>query len=84
MVELTSYIKGIASMMEKVDTLVTDSVWESIHSQVQEFVQNRLSAMQKTSFRKKKDLTRYDATNAMFITRFTEDTHSVPRFYKMR
>ena len=52
MVELTSYIKGIASMMEKVDTLVTDSVWESIHSQVQEFVQNRLSAMQKTSLRK--------------------------------
>ena len=70
-------------MMEKVDTLVTDSVWESIHSQVQEFVQNRLSAMQKTSFRKKKDLTRYDATNAMFITTFTEDTYSAPRFYKM-
>jgi hypothetical protein len=60
MVELTSYIKGVASMMEKVDTLVADSVWESIHSQVQEFVQNRLSGIQKSSFRKKKDLARYD------------------------
>lgn len=58
MVELTSYIKGIGSMMERVDTSVADSVWESIHSQVQEFVQNRLSAIQRTSFKKKKDLVR--------------------------
>lgn len=58
MVELSSYIKGIGSMMEKVDTAVSDSVWESIHCQVQEFVQNRLSVIQRTSFRKRKDLVR--------------------------
>ncbi|MCO5571458.1 hypothetical protein L7F22_025198 [Adiantum nelumboides] len=58
MVELLSYIKGVGSMMEKVDTLVSDSVWESIHGQVQEFVQNKLSVIQKTSFRKRKDLVR--------------------------
>ncbi|KAI5067235.1 hypothetical protein GOP47_0017763 [Adiantum capillus-veneris] len=58
MVELSSYIKGVGSMMEKVDTLVSDSVWESIHGQVQEFVQNKLSGIQRTSLRKRKDLVR--------------------------
>lgn len=57
-VELTSYIKGVGTMMERVDTLVADSIWEVLHAQVQEFVQNKLAIMLRTTFKKKKDLSR--------------------------
>lgn len=53
------YIKGVGTMMEKVDTLVADSVWEALHGEVQEFVQSKISLMLKTSFKKKKELSRY-------------------------
>jgi cytoplasmic FMR1 interacting protein len=58
MVELISYIKGIGNMMERVDTLVADSIWESVHAQVQDFVQNKITVMLRTSFKKKKELAR--------------------------
>lgn len=58
LVELVSYIKSIASMMQKADTLVADAIWETIHAEVQDFVQNILATMLRTTFRKKKDLSR--------------------------
>ncbi|CAI9755823.1 unnamed protein product [Fraxinus pennsylvanica] len=58
LVELVSYIKSIASMMQKADTLVADALWETIHAEVQDFVQNTLATMLRTTFRKKKDLSR--------------------------
>ncbi|KAK3027143.1 hypothetical protein RJ639_041244 [Escallonia herrerae] len=58
LVELVSYIKSVGSMMQRCDTLAADALWETIHSEVQEFVQNTLATMLKTSFRKKKDLSR--------------------------
>lgn len=59
MVELVSYIKGIGSLMQKSDTLVADALWETVHAEVQDFVQNILATMLRTTFRKKKDLSRY-------------------------
>ncbi|PKI38715.1 hypothetical protein CRG98_040893 [Punica granatum] len=58
LVELVSYIKSIGSMMQRCDTLVADALWETIHAEVQDFVQNTLATMLKTTFRKKKDLSR--------------------------
>lgn len=58
LVELVSYIKSIGSMMQRCDTLVADALWETIHSEVQDFVQNTLATMLRTTFRKKKDLSR--------------------------
>ncbi|XP_052198296.1 protein PIR [Diospyros lotus] len=58
LVELVSYIKSIGSMMQRCDTLVADSLWETIHAEVQDFVQNTLATMLRTTFRKKKDLSR--------------------------
>lgn len=58
LVELVSYIKSIGSMMQRCDTLVADALWETIHAEVQDFVQNILATMLKTTFRKKKDLSR--------------------------
>ncbi|KAK9146311.1 hypothetical protein Sjap_006214 [Stephania japonica] len=58
LVELTSYIKSVGSMMQRCDTLVADALWETIHAEVQDFVQNKLAIMLKTTFRKKKDLSR--------------------------
>ncbi|XP_042068062.1 protein PIR-like isoform X1 [Salvia splendens] len=58
MVELVSYIKGIGSLMQKSDTLVADALWETVHAEVQDFVQNILATMLRTTFRKKKDLSR--------------------------
>ncbi|XP_065853838.1 protein PIR [Euphorbia lathyris] len=58
LVELISYIKNIGSMMHRCETLVADSLWETIHAEVQDFVQNTLAAMLRTTFRKKKDLSR--------------------------
>ncbi|XP_057961158.1 protein PIR isoform X1 [Malania oleifera] len=58
LVELVSYVKSIGSMMQRCDTLVADALWETIHSEVQDFVQNTLAAMLRTTFRKKKDLSR--------------------------
>jgi cytoplasmic FMR1 interacting protein len=57
-VEMTSYIKGLGTMMERVDTLIADAIWEVLHAQVQEFVQNKLATMLRTTFKKKKDLAR--------------------------
>ncbi|XP_010243658.1 PREDICTED: protein PIR, partial [Nelumbo nucifera] len=58
LVELVSYIKSIGSMMQRCDTLVADALWETIHAEVQDFVQNKLATMLRTTFRKKKDLSR--------------------------
>ncbi|KAK9291789.1 hypothetical protein L1049_019739 [Liquidambar formosana] len=58
LVELVSYIKSIGSMMKRCDTMVADALWETIHSEVQDFVQNTLATMLRTTFRKKKDLSR--------------------------
>lgn len=58
LVELVSYIKSIGSMMLRSDTLVADALWETIHAEVQDFVQNTLATMLRTTFRKKKDLSR--------------------------
>ncbi|XP_059437375.1 protein PIR [Corylus avellana] len=58
LVELASYIKNIGSMMQRCDTLVADALWETIHAEVQDFVQNTLATMLRTTFRKKKDLSR--------------------------
>lgn len=43
-------------MMQHCDTLVADSLWETIHLEVQDFVQDKLDTMLRTSFRKKKNL----------------------------
>lgn len=58
LVELVSYIKNIGSMMQRCDTLIADALWETIHAEVQDFVQNTLATMLRTTFRKKKDLSR--------------------------
>ncbi|KAK7839487.1 protein pir, partial [Quercus suber] len=58
LVELVSYIKSVGSMMQRCDTLVADALWETIHAEVQDFVQNTLATMLRTTFRKKKDLSR--------------------------
>ncbi|KAH7865604.1 hypothetical protein Vadar_008791 [Vaccinium darrowii] len=58
LVELVSYIKSVGSMMQRCDTLVANAVWETIHAEVQDFVQNTLATMLRTTFRKKKDLSR--------------------------
>ncbi|XP_042488780.1 protein PIR-like [Macadamia integrifolia] len=58
LVELVSYIKSIGSMMQRCDTLVADALWETIHAEVQDFVQNKLANMLRTTFRRKKDLSR--------------------------
>lgn len=58
LVELVSYIKSIGSLVHRSDTLVADALWETIHSEVQDFVQNTLATMLRTTFRKKKDLSR--------------------------
>ncbi|KAL0907569.1 hypothetical protein M5K25_021986 [Dendrobium thyrsiflorum] len=58
LLELVSYIKSVGSMMQRCDTLVADALWETIHVEVQDFVQDKLDTMLRTSFRKKKDLSR--------------------------
>ncbi|CAM6089472.1 unnamed protein product [Calypogeia fissa] len=58
LLEMTSYVKGVGSMMGRVETLVADTVWEAIHAQVQDFVQNKLASMLRTTFKKKKEITR--------------------------
>ncbi|XP_026433653.1 protein PIR-like isoform X1 [Papaver somniferum] len=58
LVELLSYIKSIGSMMQRCDTLLADALLETVHAEVQDFVQNKLATMLKTTFRKKKDLSR--------------------------
>ncbi|KAL4323779.1 hypothetical protein GQ457_11G006610 [Hibiscus cannabinus] len=58
LVELVSYIKSVGSMMQRSDTLIADALWETIHAEVQDFVQNTLATMLRTTFRKKKDLSR--------------------------
>ncbi|XP_023515847.1 protein PIR isoform X1 [Cucurbita pepo subsp. pepo] len=58
LVELVSYIKSIGSMMQQCDTLVADALWETIHAEVQDFVQNTLATMLRTTFRKKKEISR--------------------------
>ncbi|KAM0992423.1 hypothetical protein ACFX2C_010662 [Malus domestica] len=58
LVELVGYIKSIGSLMQRNDTLVADALWETIHAEVQDFVQNTLATMLRTTFRKKKDLSR--------------------------
>lgn len=63
LVELVSYIKSIGSLVQRSDTLVADALWETIHSEVQDFVQNTLATMLRTTFRKKKDLSRWVICN---------------------
>lgn len=66
MVELVGYIKSIGSMMQNMDTLVADALWETIHAEVQDFVQNTLAIMLRTTFRKKKDLSRLNSFPCSF------------------
>ncbi|XP_037496161.1 protein PIR isoform X1 [Jatropha curcas] len=58
LVELISCIKNVGSMMHRCETLVVDALWETVHAEVQDFVQNTLATMLRTTFRKKKDLSR--------------------------
>lgn len=58
MVELTTCIKGIGVMMQRSDTVIADALWEAIHAEVQDFVQNKLATMLRTTFKRKKDLSR--------------------------
>ncbi|GMH10367.1 hypothetical protein Nepgr_012208 [Nepenthes gracilis] len=58
LVEIISYIKSIGSMMQRCETLIADSLGETIHAEVQDFVQNTLATMLRTTFRRKKDLSR--------------------------
>ncbi|MBA0573596.1 hypothetical protein Golob_000864, partial [Gossypium lobatum] len=58
LVELVSYIKSVGSTMQRSDTLIADALWETIHAEVQDFVQNTLATMLRTTFKKKKDLSR--------------------------
>lgn len=58
LLELVSCIKSVGSMMQRCDTLVADALWETIHAEVQDFVQDKLDSMLRTTFRKKKDLSR--------------------------
>lgn len=58
LLELVSYIKSVGFMMQRCDTLVADALWETIHAEVQDFVQDKLDTMLRTTFRKKKDLSR--------------------------
>ncbi|XP_020259945.1 protein PIR [Asparagus officinalis] len=58
LLELVSCIKSVGSMMQRCDTLVADALWETIHVEVQDFVQDKLDSMLRTTFRKKKDLSR--------------------------
>lgn len=45
-------------MMQRCDALVADALWETIHVEVQDFVQDKLDVMLRSTFRKKKDLSR--------------------------
>lgn len=58
LLELVCYIKSVGLMMQRCDTLVADALWETIHVEVQDFVQDKLDTMLRTTFRKKKDLSR--------------------------
>ncbi|MBA0701600.1 hypothetical protein Goari_020558, partial [Gossypium aridum] len=58
LVELVSYIKSVGSTMQRSDSLIADALWETIHAEVQDFVQNTLATMLRTTFKKKKDLSR--------------------------
>lgn len=58
LVELVGYVKSIGSLMQRCDTLVADALWETIHAEVQDFVQNTLATMLRTTFRRKKDISR--------------------------
>ncbi|KAK8965771.1 Protein PIR [Platanthera guangdongensis] len=58
LLELVSYIKSVGSMMHHCETVVADALWETIHVEVQDFVQDKLDTMLRTTFRKKKDLSR--------------------------
>ncbi|KAL6660319.1 hypothetical protein ACP70R_002441 [Stipagrostis hirtigluma subsp. patula] len=58
LLELIGYIKSIGLMMQRCDTLVSEALWETIHMEVQDSVQDKLDTMLHTTFRKKKDLSR--------------------------
>lgn len=68
LVELVSFIKSIGSMMQRRDTLMADALWETIHAEVQDFVQNTLEIMLRTTFRKKKDLSRSVLISVMLFS----------------
>ncbi|KAJ4833404.1 hypothetical protein Tsubulata_028614 [Turnera subulata] len=59
LVETISYIKSVGSKMHRCDSLAADASWETIHAEVQDFVHNTLAPMLRTTFRKKKDLSRW-------------------------
>lgn len=58
LLETIGYIKGVGTMMERADTLVANTVWESVHAQLQDFVQAKIPTMLRTSFKRKKELAR--------------------------
>ena len=43
-------------MMQQCDTLVANALWETVHAEVQDFVQNTLATMLRTTFRKRKEI----------------------------
>lgn len=56
--------------MQQCDTLVADALWETIHAEVQDFVQNTLATMLRTTFRKKKDISRWALLCFAFMVKF--------------
>jgi hypothetical protein len=64
--------------MQRCDTLVADALWETIHAEVQDFVQNTLATMLRTTFRKKKDLSRWGfefVLNDLHLLKFLHVLH---------
>lgn len=59
LVEMMGYIKGLGTMMERADTIVANTVWEAVHAQLQDFVQGKIPTMLRTSFKRKKEISRY-------------------------
>ena len=45
--------EALLRMMQQCDTLIADALWETIHAEAQDFVQNTLATMLQTTFRKK-------------------------------
>ena len=58
LLDLIGFIKNVGLMIQRSETLVVDALWETIHGEVQDFVQVKLDIMLHTTFRKKKDISR--------------------------
>ncbi|GBG76997.1 hypothetical protein CBR_g23328 [Chara braunii] len=57
LVEMICYIKGMAGVLDRAESIVMDVVWEAVYKMVQVFAQGMLTPMLRTaSKRKKKDV----------------------------